>query len=75
MEKIIRQTSNHFYQSIHQRIRPTIFRAKGWDIDNFHKSFYEEEITIEEFLRRLNNSDVSIFDEGVLFRYLSELWK
>lgn len=60
----LRRTSDKWYEEMReqQRYRPEgvieILDPDGWDRKNFDHSFYEEEITQEEFQRRLIMSTV-----------------
>jgi len=54
--KAEKKTSNE-WASIHPDLKDNmIFNPDGWDRNNFHYSYFREEITLEEFNKRLSNS-------------------
>jgi len=51
-----KQSSDKWYLELYPKGDLIIYDPDGWDRNNYHYSFYEEEITKKEFNKRLFNS-------------------
>jgi hypothetical protein len=56
--KEIKKNSNGWYLELYPEGDLIIYDPDGWDRSNYQYSFYEEEITKEEFNKRLAYSTV-----------------
>ena len=55
MDEEIKKTSVEWY---HSQNEYKLLDPDGWDRNNFHYSWYEEEITREEFNKRMMSSTI-----------------
>lgn len=53
---IVRKTSDAWHREIHADGDVVIIDPDGWDRRNFEVSYYQEEITLEEFNSRIQQS-------------------
>ena len=63
MENDFKQTSNKWYIEFIKTHKTRILDPDGWDRSNWRYSFYEEEITYDEFTVRLMASTCMNFIE------------
>ena len=62
-----KKTSKEWEDQYKEKYRLHILDPDGWDRTNIQYSFYEEKITLDEFLDRLSNStiqcDIKMFND------------
>lgn len=69
---MIKKSSNDWYEElIHEGIIIEIIHPSGWDKNNLSKSFLEK-ISIQEFGKRLIQSDIYCLDLPKLYTFLSQ---